>query len=112
MERLQPNRAESGVKRQADGANLPGHESQEVLGPHIVDLHTARLWNIISLVPVISDLMHHPVPPQVARHIVCPQDDLFSLPGLDTITPAKLASAIESSMEAPDTAQMHEDVIL
>jgi len=38
--------------------------------------------------------------------------DLFSLPGLDTITPAELALAIESSMAACDTAQMYEDVIL
>jgi len=56
--------------------------------------------------------MRHPVPPQVARRILHPQDDLSSLPGLDTITPAELAAAIESSMAACDTAQMYEDVML
>jgi len=56
--------------------------------------------------------MRHPVPPQVARRILRLQDDLCSLPGLDTITPAELASAIESSMAACDTAQLYEDVII
>jgi len=56
--------------------------------------------------------MRHHVLPQVARRILRTQDDLFSLPGLDTITPAELASVIESSMAACDTAQMYEDVIL
>ena len=114
VESLQPNRAESGAARQADVADLPDHESQEMtqLGPLIVDLHTASLGNIIALAPVISDIMRHPVPPLVARLILRPQDDHFSLPGLDTITLAELASAIESSLAACDTAQMYEDVIL
>ena len=114
MERPQPNRAERGAARQADEADLPDHVSREMtkLGPLIVKLHTACLGNIIALAPVISDLMRHPVSPQVARHILRPQDDIFSLPGLDTITPAELASAIESSMAVRDTAQMYEDVIL
>jgi len=77
------------------------------LGPLIVDLHMACLGNIIALSPVISDLMRHPVPPQFARRILRPQDDIFSLPGLDTITPAELASAIESSMAVCDTAHMY-----
>ena len=107
IERLQPNRTESGAERQADGVDLPEHERQKMtkLRPLIDDLHTASLGNIIALVPVISDLMCHPVPPQVARRILRPQDDLCSLPGLDTITPAELASAIESSIAAPDTAR-------
>jgi len=52
--------------------------------PLIVDLHTASPGNILILAPVINDLMRHPVPPQVARCILRPQDDRFSLPGLDT----------------------------
>jgi len=56
--------------------------------------------------------MRHPVPPQVARRILRPQDDRFSLPGLDTVTSVELVSAIESSMMACDTAQMYADVIL
>ena len=56
--------------------------------------------------------MRHPVPPQVARRILRPHDDWFSLPGLDTITLAELGIAIESFMMACDTAQMYADVIL
>jgi len=95
-------------------ADLQNHVSQEMteLYPLIVDLHTASLGNILTLAPVISDLMHHPVPPQVARRILHPQDDQISLPGLDTITSAELVSAIETSMAACDTAQMYGDVIL
>ena len=74
----------------------------------IVDLHTASLRNIL----VISDLMRHPVPPQVARRILRPQDDRYSLPDLDTITSVELVPAIESSMTECDTAQMYADVIL
>ena len=93
---------------------LLDHVSQEMikLYPLIVDLHTVSLGSILILAPGISDLMHHPVPPQVARRILRPQDDRFSLPGLDTITSAELVSAIESSMMACDTAQMYTDVIL
>jgi len=93
---------------------LLDHVSQEMikLYPLIVDLHAASLGNILILAPVISDLMRHPVPPQVARRILRPQDDRFNLPGLDTITSVELASAIESSMMACDTAQMYADVIL
>ena len=62
---------------------LLDHVSQEMikLYPLIVDLHAASLGNILILAPVISDLMRHPVPPQVARRILRPQDDQFSLPG-------------------------------
>jgi len=90
------------------------HVNQEMikLYPLIFDLHTASLRNILTLGPVISDLMRHPVPPQVARCILRPQDNWFSLPGLDTITSVELVSAIESSMMACDTAQMYADVIL
>jgi len=103
-----------GETRQADVVDLQDHLSQEMtkLYPLIVDLHIASLGNILTLAPVINDLMRHPVPPRVARCILRPQDDLFSFPGFDTITPAELASAIESSMAACDTAQMYEDVIL
>jgi len=47
VERPQPNRAESVAARQADGADLPDHVSQEMtkLGPLIVDLHTAREYH-------------------------------------------------------------------
>jgi len=95
-------------------ADLQDHVSQEMtkLYPIIVDLHTFSLGNILTLAPVISDLVRHPVPPQVARHILRPQDDRFSLPCLDTITSTELVSAIESSMAACDTAQMYENVIL
>jgi len=92
---------------------LLDHVNQEMskLYPLIADLHTASLGNILILDPVISDLLRHPVPPQVARRILRPHDDRFSLPGLDTITLAELASANESSMMACDTAQMYADVI-
>jgi len=95
-------------------AELLDHVSQEMtkLYPPIVDLHTANLGNILTLAPVIIDLTRHQVPPQVARRILRPQDDWFSLPGLDTITSAELVSAIESSMVSCDTAQMYVDVIL
>jgi len=95
-------------------AELLDHVSQEMtkLYPLIVDLHTASLGNILTLLQVISDLMRHPVPPQVARRILRPQDDRFNLPGLHTITTAELVSAIESFMMACDTAQMYADVIL
>ena len=114
VERPQPSRADSGATRQADVADLQDHVSQEMtkLYPLIVDLHTASLGNILTFAPVISDLMRHPVPPQVARHILRAQDNQFSLPGLNTITSAELVSAIESSMAACDTAQLYEDVIL
>jgi len=56
--------------------------------------------------------MRLPVPPQVAGRILRPQDDRFSIPGLDTITSVELVSAIESSMTACDTAQMYADMIL
>jgi len=112
--RPQPIRADSGATRQADMAELLDHVSQEMIKvyPLIVDLHTASLGNILTLAPVICDLMRHPVPPQVARRILRPQDDRFSLPGLDTITSVELVSAIESSMTACDTAQIYADVIL
>jgi len=95
-------------------AELLDHVSQQMtkLYPLIVDLHTASLGKVLTLAPVISDLMRHPVPPQVARRILRPQDDWYSLPGLDTITLAEQVSAIESSMMACDTAQMYADVIL
>ena len=114
VERSQPSRAHSGATRQADVADLQDHVSQEMtrLLPLIVDLHTASLGNILTLAPVISDLMRHPVHPQVARRILRPQDNWLSLPGLDTITSTEIVSAIESSMVACDTAQMYEDVIL
>jgi len=114
VERHQPIRADKGATCQADMAELLDHVSQEIskLYPLIVDLHTASLGNILTLAPVISDLMRHPVPPQVARRILRPQDDWFNLPGLDTITSVELVSAIESSMAACDTAQMYADVIL
>jgi len=80
--------------------------------PLTVNLHMASLGNILTLAPVISDLMRHPLPPQVARRILCPQDDRFSLPGLDTITSAEPVSALESCMAACDTAQMYANVIL
>jgi len=114
VERPQPSQADSGATRQADMAELQDLVSQEMtkLYPLIVDLHTASLGNISTLAPVISYLMHHPVPPQVARRILRPQDNQFSLPGLNTITSAELVSAIKSSMAACDTAQMYADVIL
>jgi len=95
-------------------AELLDHVSQEMikLYPLIVGLHTASLGNIITLAAVISDLMRHPVPPQVARRMLRTQDDWFSLPGLDTITSVELVSSIKSSMKACDTAQMYADVIL
>jgi len=95
-------------------AELLDHVSQEMikLYPLIVDRHTASLGNILTSAPVICDLMRHPVPPQVARRILRPQDNWFSLPGLDTITSVELVSAIESSMTACDTAQMYADLIL
>jgi len=114
VERPQPIRADRGATRQADLAELLDHVSQDIIKLYslIVNLHTASLGNILSSAPVISDLMRHPVPPQVARRISRPQDDRFSLPGLDTITSVELVSAIESSMTACDTAQMYADVIL
>ena len=77
VERSQPNRAESGAAHQADVADLQDYVTQEMttLYPLIVDLHTASLGNILALAQVISDLMRHPIPPQVARHILRPQDD-------------------------------------
>jgi len=61
--------------------DLLDHVNQEMLQlyPLIADLHTASLGNILILAPVISDLMRHPVPPQVARRILRPHDDRFSL---------------------------------
>jgi len=114
VERPQLTRADSGATRQADMPELLDHMNQEMLKlyPLIADLHTASLGNMLILAPVISDLMRHPVPPHVARRILRPHDDQFSLPGLDTITSAELASAFESSMMACDTAQMYADVIL
>jgi len=93
---------------------LLDHVNQEMikLYPLIADLHTVSLGNILILAPVISDLMRHPVPPQVARRNLRPHDDRFSLPGSDTITSAEFASAIESSMMTCNTAQMYADVIL
>jgi len=113
VERPQLTRADSEATRQADMPELLDHVNQEMskLYPLIADLHTASLGNILILDPVISDLLRHPVPPQVARRILRPHDDRFSLPGLDTITLAELASANESSMMACDTAQMYADVI-
>jgi len=114
VERPQLIRADRGATRQADMPELLDHVSQHMikLYPLIADLHTASLRNILILAPVISDLMRHLAPPQVARRILRPHDDQFSLSGLDTITSAELASAIESSMMACDTAQMYADVIL
>ena len=93
---------------------LLDHVNQEMikLYPLIADLHTASLWNILILAPIISDLMRNPVSPQVARRILRPHHNHFSLPGSDTITLAEFASAIESSMMACDTVQMYADVIL
>jgi len=95
-------------------ADLQDHVSQEMtkLYPLIVDLHKTSLGNILTLAPVISDLIRHPVPPQVATRILRPQDDRFSLPCLDSITSAELVSALEPCMAACDTAQMYKDVIL
>ena len=114
LERPQPTRADSGATRQTDMPELLDHVNQEMikLYPLIADLHTASLGNLLILAPVISDLMRYPVPPQVARHILRPHDDRFSLPGSDTITSAEFASAIESSMMTCNTAQMYADVIL
>lgn len=41
-----------------------------VLDPRIADLHTASQGNIITLAPVISDLLRQLVPPQVVRRIL------------------------------------------
>jgi len=93
LERPQPTRADSGATRQTYMPELLDHVNQEIikLYPLIADLHTASLRNILILAPVISDLMRHPVPPQVARRILRPHDDRFSLPGSDTITSAEFA---------------------
>jgi len=113
-ERPQPYQAQGGIKCQLEKADLLEQENRRmtILAPLIIDLHTANLGNTIALVPVSSNLMCLPVPPQVAMRILRPQDDLSSLPGLDTITSAELALAIETSMAADDTAQMYADVIL
>jgi len=65
---------------------------------------------IISLSPVISDLLRHPVPPQVVRRILRPQDDL-DLPGADVVSINELTKAFEAVLEMGDSAQMFTTVI-
>ena len=81
-----------------DEADSLEHKSRRmtILGPLVTHLHTASLGHIIALVPVISDLMHHPVPPQVARQILHPQNDIFILPEQDIVTSAELALALKN----------------
>ena len=69
-ERLQRIRADRGATRQADMPELLDHVNQKMikLYPLIVDLHTASLGNILTLAPVIGDLMHHPVPRRATLH--------------------------------------------
>jgi len=81
------------------------------LSPIIRDLHIASAGNIISLVQVISDLLRHPVPPQVVRRILRPQDDPLDGPGPDVTTLDELAQAIEEVIETGDMAQMFAVVI-
>jgi len=75
------------------------------------DLHVASAGDIISLSPVISDLLRHPVPPQVVRRILRPQDDPLDLPGADVVTIDELTKAFEAVIEMGDTAQMFTTVI-
>jgi len=89
----------------------PDTRIMEVLRPLVLDLHIASRGLISAWVPVLSDLMRHPVPPQVARRILKPQDDPFGLPAQDAVTEQECLSAIELSIGEGDTAQMYADVI-
>jgi len=89
----------------------PDAQIMTVLRPLVLDLHLASRGLITSWVPVLSDLMRHPVPPHVARRILKPQDDSFGLPAQDVVTEQECLSAIEASIGVGDTVQMYADVI-